>query len=141
MVVLTMAFGVTMHLWQFSIIDEMYVADDIAAHIQAMTETQKTVHAWMTGTLDVAYPFAYGAFFIGIAMRYFGRFGIFLAMPSLLCIPVDLIEGLAQIMLLTGHEDWMNVKILVTPIKLFLYIPGAFITLIGLGLALKKRFY
>jgi hypothetical protein len=93
----------------------------------------------MTGTLDVAYPFAYGAFFIGIALRYFGRFGIYLALPSLLCIPADLTEGLAQVMILTGHEGWMTLKIIATPIKLALYITGLLITLVGLCLALKSR--
>lgn len=137
--ILTLGFGVIMYIWQFGIIDEMYIAEDIGAHLQTMTEQQRTVHAWMTGTLDVAYPFAYGAFFIGIALRYFGRFGIYLALPSLLCIPADLTEGLAQVMILTGHEGWMTLKTIATPIKLVLYITGLLITLVGLCLALKSR--
>jgi hypothetical protein len=138
--ILTLGFGVVTHLWQFAIIDEMYVAEEIRDHIEAMTKEQRHVHAWMTGTLDVAYPFAYGAFFIGIALRYFGRFGLFLALPSLLCIPADLIEGLAQIMLLTGHEGWMAVKLIATPIKLLLFGTGLVVSLFGLGLALRHRF-
>ncbi len=138
--ILTLSFGLVMFIWQFGIIDEMYIAEDIREHIEGMTKQQRTVHAWMTGTLDVAYPFAYGAFFIGIALRYFGRFGIYLAIPSLLCIPADLTEGLAQIMLLTGHEGWMTVKLIATPIKLALFITGLLITLAGLALALKAHF-
>ena len=137
--VLTACFGLVMHIWQFGIIDEMFVADDIRAHILAMSQTQRTVHAWMTGSLDVAYPFAYGGFFIGIAIRYFGKYGIYLVVPSLLCIIADLSEGVAQIMLLTGHEAWMGVKLIATPIKLSLFIMGALIALAGLVLALKQK--
>jgi len=129
-----------MLVWQFGIIDEMYVAEDIRMHIKEMTETQRTVHAWMTGTLDVAYPFVYGAFFAGVALRFFGRFGMYLALPSLLCIPADLTEGLAQVMLLTGQEEWMAVKTTATPIKLVLYISGLLITMVGLGVGLKARY-
>ena len=136
---MTACFGFVMHIWQFSIIDEMFVADDIRAHISAMSQTQRTVHAWMTGTLDVAYPFAYGGFFIGVAMRYFGKYGIYLAVPSLLCIIADLSEGVAQIMLLTGHEAWMSVKLIATPIKFSLFITGALIALAGLFLSLKQQ--
>lgn len=31
-------------------------------------------------------------------------------MPA--CIPADLTEGLAQVMILTGHEGWMTVKLI-----------------------------
>ena len=137
--VLTACFGFVMHIRQFGIIDEVFVEDDIRVHISAMSQTQRTVHAWMTGTLDVAYPFAYGGFFIGIAIRYFSKYGIYLAVPSLLCIIADLSEGVAQIMLLMGHEASMGVKLIATPIKFSLFITGALIALTGLALALKQK--
>ena len=136
--VLTAAFGVVMYVGQFVIIDEMYIAEDIRAHIEAMTPRQRIIHAWMTGTLDVAYPLAYGAFFIGIAIKYFRRFGLWLALPSILVIPTDLIEGFAQIMLLTGHDSFMGLKLIATPAKLVFFLLGLCITIVGLLLAAKR---
>ena len=136
-IALTLCFGVVMYFGQFGIIDEMYVAKYIQAHIDAMSPYQRSVHAWMTGTIDVAYPFAYGAFFIGVAVKYFGRFGLWLALPSFLVIPVDLTEGFAQIMLLTGHENFMGLKQIATQTKIVLYLSGLCITTLGLLLALK----
>lgn len=129
---LTLAFGVVMKIWNFGIIDEMYHAEQIRAHIEAMSPKQRIVHAWMTGTLDVAYPFAYGALFIGVAVKVFGRYGLWLALPSIGVIPADLIEGFSQIMLLTGHENFMAVKLIATPIKLVLWLSGLFIAIAGL---------
>jgi len=136
---LTLCFGIVMYVGGFGIIDEMYNVRDIEDHIKAMEPAQRSAHAWLTGTVDVIYPFAYGAFFIGIAIRYFGRFGPLLALPSLLVIPADLTEGYAQVMLLTGHEQFMDLKVMATPIKLVLFLTGLAITLVGLGLALKGR--
>lgn len=138
-IVLTIIFGIVMHVGQFGIIDEMFVAEDIRAHIDAMTPRQRTIHAWLTGTVDVIYPFAYGAFFIGVALKYFGRFGIWLALPSFLVIPCDLTEGFAQVMLLTGHDAYMDLKLIATPAKLILYIMGLLITAAGLLLGGKRR--
>ncbi len=135
---LTVAFVVVMQVWQFGLIDEMYNAADIKAHIAAMSPTQRTVHAWTTGTLDVAYPLCYGAFFIGVALKSFGRFGFVLALPSLLVIPVDLTEGFSQIMLLGGHNEYMGLKIIATPLKLGLFGLGLVIALIGLALMFFK---
>lgn len=137
-VILTAAFGVVMYIGQFGIIDEMYIAEDIRAHIDAMTPRQRIIHAWMTGTLDVAYPLAYGAFFIGIAIKYFRRFGLWLALPSILVIPTDLIEGFAQIMLLTGQESFMGLKVMATPAKLIFFLLGLCITIMGLCVAAKR---
>ena len=139
-VALTAAFGLVMYFGQFGIIDEMYIAEDIRAHIDAMTPRQRMMHAWMTGTLDIAYPLAYGAFFMGMAMKYFERFGRWLALPSFLVIPADLIEGFAQIMLLTGHESFMGLKLIATPAKLTLFLLGLCITIFALFLA-GRRFY
>jgi len=138
-VILTIIFGIVMHFGQFVIIDEMFAAKDITAHIDAMSFHQRMVHAWLTGTIDVLYPFAYGAFFIGIAVKEFGRFGFWLALPSILVIPADLVEGLAQVMLLTGQDAFMGLKLIATPIKLVLYIFGLCVTILGLIFAFSKR--
>lgn len=138
--ILTIIFGIVMHFGQFGIIDEMFVAEKINAHIDAMSPHQRLIHAWLTGTIDVLYPFAYGAFFIGIAVKHFGRFGFWLALPSVLVIPADLAEGVAQVMLLTGQDGFMSLKLIATPIKLVLYIFGLCVTVLGLIFAFIGRY-
>lgn len=138
-IILTLLFGVVMHVWDFGIIDEMYDAEKISAHISAMTETQRSVHAWMTATLDVAYPFAYSAFFIGVAIKAFGKHGKWLVLPAVLVIPADLLEGLSQVFLMNGHENFMTLKIIATPVKLVLYVIGLLITCVGLALLFIQR--
>lgn len=129
---LTAVFGIVMYVWGFEIIDEMYVADEILAHIAEMTALQKSVHIWLTATVDVIYPFTYGAFFIGIALKAFRRAGVWFALPSILVIPVDLFEGFAQVMLLNGNDVWIGAKTVATPTKLALFFSGVLITLAGL---------
>ena len=128
---ITISFGVVMQIWDFILIDEMYNADQISGHIAAMSEKQKLVHIWTTATLDVLYPLVFGSLFAGVALKAFSKNGFLLALPSLLCIPVDLIEGFSQVMLLSGHADYMGLKISMTPIKLALFIPGFLIAIVG----------
>lgn len=135
---MTIAFGVVMAVYDFSVIDEMSVAAEIREHIAAMTVQQRNIHAWMTGTLDVAYPLAYSTFFMGVALRFFKGFRYWLALPSLIVVPFDLTEGFAQIMLLTGSEGFMDLKVVATQGKLALFIAGLCITLCGLLLGLKR---
>lgn len=138
---LTIVFGVVMHVWEFHIIDEMFNAVQITDHIAAMSTEQRQVHTWLTGTIDFVYPFTYSAFFIGVAVRSFGLNGILLSIPSVLVVPADLLEGGAQIMLLTGHEGFMPLKLVMTPTKLILFALGVFITLVGLLNLLRNRFF
>lgn len=136
---LTLTFAVIMQIWQFELIDEMSDPEQIRAHVAGFSDTQKLVHAWMTATIDVAYPFAYGSLFIGMALRFFGRFGFWLALPSVLVIPVDLAEGYVQVMFMLGNDSLLHLKSVLTPLKLALFIPGAIIALIGAGIAFKQR--
>ncbi len=136
--VLTALFGVVMAVWDFAIIDEMYRPDAIRDHVAAMSAEQRRVHAWMTGTLDVAYPFAYGALLGGMALRAFPT-KKWLLLPILLCIPADLVEGLSQIMILTGHENWIAVKAIATPVKLVAYATAILIALAGLLTLLWRK--
>lgn len=129
---LTLIFGIVMQVWDFEVIDEMYVAEEILAHIHAMTHERRMVHFWLTATVDVLYPFVYGGFFIGVALKGFARAGFFLAIPSMLVIPVDLIEGFAQVMLLLGNDGYIHMKVIATPAKLALFFTGLTITAIGL---------
>lgn len=137
--VLTVGFLAVMWGWSFQVIDELFLKQQILDSVAALSPSQKRVHIVTTATLDVAYPFAYGFFQAGMAYRYLGRIGAFIAPLSLLCIPVDLIEGFAQIMILDGQTQFVDTKVMVTPIKMLLYVPGLVAALIALGIALANR--
>lgn len=132
----TIGFGIVMAAWEFEIIDEMSDPELIRAHVEAMTQTQRTVHAWMTATLDVAYPLTYGALFTGLTLRAFRP--IF-ALPAIAVIPTDLVEGVAQVLFLLGNDSLLWIKSFVTPLKLTLFFAALLIALIALGVDFKKR--
>lgn len=134
-----LGFGLVTHFWQFGIIDEIYQPEQVLIHIANMSPTQRIVHAWMTATLDVAYPLAYGSFFIGMALRFFGPFGPWLAAPSLVLILTDLTEGVVQICLLMGDESLVWIKAIVTPLKLGLFVFGLIIAALGLLIAIYRK--
>lgn len=136
---LSIAFLIVMWAWDFLVIDEFFKRQDILAGVADLSATQKHVHVIVTATLDVAYPFAYGIFQAGMAYRFLGRWGRLIAPLSLICIPVDLAEGFAQIMILSGHLQFVETKILVTPIKLLLYVPGLCAALVALVIAASRR--
>lgn len=68
-----------------------------------------------------------------MAWRYLGTLGKWVAPLSLICIPVDLIEGFSQLMLLTGSLEYLELKTIVTQIKLALYLPGLAFALVALA--------
>ena len=99
--------------------------------IAAFTADQRIAHAWITATLDVAYPLAYGLLFAGCTLRFFPNAGKYLALPPLLVIPIDLFEGLIQILALLEISDWLALKAVVTPLKLILLASGLITTVAG----------
>ncbi|MEM7729419.1 MAG: hypothetical protein AAF311_09100 [Pseudomonadota bacterium] len=135
--VLTAVFGIVMSVWEFAIIDEMVRPDAVAAHVEAMTDAQRRAHQWLTGTVDLLYPFAYATFFTGVFQRFLsGTPRLILTAMAIAIVPFDLLEGLAQIMILGGKPAWLAVKAVATPVKLALYAPAllmATITLIFAG--------
>ena len=137
--IITLSFTVVMQVWGFMLIDEMFNVEQISEHIAALSDKQKQVHIWTTATLDVLYPLAYGSLFAGIALKAFGRAGIYLALPSLLCIPVDLSEGYTQVMLLSGNDGFMGLKTIVTPIKFVLFFTGVVIAVVGVFRLYRAR--
>ena len=137
---LNLVFLAVMQGYGFVIIDEMWQPATVAAHVEAMSDTQRRAHAWLTGTADVAYPFAYAALLGGLAVRAFPDHE-WLAFPILLCVPVDLIEALSQVMILTGADmdPWLAVKSIATPIKLVLFVAGVLIGLAALFVLWRRR--
>lgn len=138
---LTVAFGLWIKVYDLHIIDEIADPDQIRAVVAAMSETQRKAHWWMTLVLDYAYPLAYGGFFAGLAVRFLGRWGVWLALPALICIPADIIENTAQLFILSGEEAWLAVKAIATPIKLLSFVLSGLIALLALGVAAKRRFF
>ncbi len=111
----------TLH-WQLTLLDGITSPAEARSVLEGLTPHQRMVHAWITATLDVAYPFAYGGLFAGSVLRVFTRHGRYLALPALLVIPIDLVEGAVQILALTGTADWLALKAVVTPAKMLLFV-------------------
>lgn len=133
----TIAFGLIMQHWDFTVIDEMSDPDHIRAHIAAMSDLQRQVHAWTTATLDVAYPLTYGPLFAGMALL---RFRPVYTVPAIAVIPTDLAEGAVQVMALLGDDQLIGWKAMLTPLKLGLFLIAIIIALAALGLILKDKF-
>ena len=138
---LTLGFGVWIQAYDLHIIDEISDPDQIRAVVAAMTPEQRSEHWWMTLVLDYFYRLADGGFFAGMALRFFGKAGPLLALPSLICIPADIIENTVQLFILSGDESLIWLKAIMTPLKLATFIPAALIALIGIGIALYRRFF
>ena len=125
---ITAGFPAVRNIWGIIFIDGISSPDEVWVVIAQMTAEQKLVHAWATATLDVAYPLAYGFFFAGTALRFFPKYGLYLAALLLIAIPVDLIEGVVQILALTNTADFVGAKAILTPVKSILFIAGFLIS-------------
>lgn len=136
---LTIAFGIVIDIYNLHIIDEIADPDKVRAVIASMTPEQRSAHFYMTLILDMPYPLAYGVFFAGLALRFFGKAGVWLALPAFICIPADLVENTVQMVVLAGHENWLWLKVFMTPLKLATFIPASLIAIAALAIALKRR--
>lgn len=130
-VVCTVAFQVIVERYDLVLLDAISDPEQARAALASMSESQRTVHAWVTGTLDVLYPLVYGALFIGSAYLFFPGTGRWLAIPIMVLVLVDLIEGVVQILALTGLVDWLDLKAVLTATKLWLFYFGFLVTLLG----------
>lgn len=127
----TIAFKFVAARFDLVLIDKIIDPDQTRAAISTMSDSQRTVHTWVTGTLDVLYPLVYGAFFIGTAYRFIPKIGTWLAAPIFILVPVDLAEGMVQILGLTGVVDWLNAKFFLTSLKNVLFGYGLLLTASG----------
>lgn len=136
---LTIAFGIVIRIYDLHIIDEIADPDAVRAVIASMTPEQRSAHFYMTLILDMPYPLAYGAFYAGLALRFFGKAGAWLALPAFVCIPADLVENTVQLVVLAGHEKWLWLKAFMTPLKLVTFIAASLVAIAALLVALKRR--
>ncbi|NKB33801.1 MAG: hypothetical protein GKR91_11950 [Pseudomonadales bacterium] len=130
-VALTLSFQFIAQRYGLVLLDGLYDPAEVRAAIANMTAQQRSVHVWVTSTLDVAYPIAYGIFFVGTAYKFFPTCGKYLALPALFCVPIDLVEGVIQVLALTTSIDWIQAKAILTPAKFALVLSALFITLYG----------
>lgn len=138
-VVLTALFPVVAGHFGLTLLDAVADPTEARALIEGLTSEQRQAHAWITGTLDVAYPLAYGALFLGAMLRFFPRRGPLLAIPVLIGVPADLLEGLVQILALTGQADWLAAKAVLTPVKGGAFVYGAVMALLGVALSFREQ--
>ncbi len=130
-VLITITFPAAASFWGITFIDAISDPAQVRQAITGMTPDQRVVHAWITATLDVAYPLAYGALFVGSAYRFYTRFGRYIAMTLLMVVPADLLEGVVQILALTDSMDLVDTKAVLTPLKTVLFLLGLVATLSG----------
>ncbi|NKB98690.1 MAG: hypothetical protein GKR90_09400 [Pseudomonadales bacterium] len=114
-----------------TLLDSIADPDQTRDVLVGMSEAQRAMHAWLTGTLDVAYPAAYGALFIGSAIKFYPSFGRYLAWTVFILVPVDLIEGIVQILALTDLADLLSTKAVLTSLKQILFIFALLFTVVG----------
>ncbi len=112
------------------ILDSVATVEDTRRLLSGMSAAQKDSHFMMTLLLDMIFPFAYGGLFAGLALRLNGKIGYWLAIPAFLVIPIDLAENTIQLLALSGHDDWLALKAILTPIK-FVLFPLAGILALG----------
>ena len=132
--VLTALFPVVAGQFGLTLLDAVADPTEARALVAGLAEEQRQAHAWITATLDVAYPLAYGALFLGATVRFFPRQGVLLAIPILIGVPADFLEGLVQILALTGQVDWLAAKAVLTPVKGGAFVYGAVMALLGVAL-------
>ena len=130
-ILITLSFPLVSRLWDLTLIDAISSPNLVREVMAGMTVGQKVAHAWVTATLDVAYPIVYGGLFAGVALRFFPVNGRYLSIPALLVIPVDLAEGIVQVLALTETIDWLMLKAFLTPLKMILFLTAFAISLTG----------
>jgi hypothetical protein len=137
-VLITASFLVVAPMWDLRLLDSISDPDEVRTVLAGMSDTQKSAHAWITATLDVAYPLIYGTFFGAVALHFFPRHQ-WMALPALLVIPVDLLEGIVQVSALLGMADWVDAKAVLTPLKMWLFYAALAVSVAGWALWIYRR--
>ena len=130
-ILMTFAFQYLGAVWSLAFLDGMSDPGTVRQAIADMSAEQRVAHAWITGTLDVAYPLTYAALFAGSVYCFFPAWGARVAPVFGALIVIDLVEGLVQILALTTAVDWIGAKALLTPVKTWLFLGGALLTVAG----------
>lgn len=121
------------------LLDSLGSASESQQLLASMSDVQKTAHFKITLWLDMLFPLAYGGFFVGLTLKYFEQAGIWLVIPAVLVIPIDICENLIQLLALTGTEDLLHIKAMLTPIKFMLFNVSATIATLSLAIGIWRR--
>ena len=106
-------------------LDQEYLDQRVFFTLENMSALQASIHLWVTMTLDVVFPLAYGFLFFGILLNNLEGKWKFLAVLPLILIAADLTEGIFQIQLLKAQTTEMMIvsyKNKITLIKYFLFL-------------------
>ena len=121
------------------LLDNLGSATDSQQLLASMSYAQKIAHFRITLWLDMIFPLAYGGLFVGLTLKNFKQVGMWLAIPAFLVIPTDICENLIQLLALTGTEDLLHIKAILTPIKFMLFYVSGSIAAISLSLGIWRR--
>lgn len=127
--------------WGLVLLDGISDPDAARTLLSELTPEQNQGHLWFTTTLDVILPFAAAGLFASAALNSFGKYALYLAILPLVAIPLDLTEGVIQVLVLTDTADMLAIKVYTTPVKEMLYNIGFLLALAGLAkwLLLKTK--
>lgn len=122
----------TTFYWGLVLLDGISDPEAARTLLSEMTTAQIQGHLWFTTTLDVVYPIAAAGLFASATLKSFGKYGPYLAVVPLIALPLDLMEGLIQVLALNGTTDWLALKAYTTPAKGLGYASGLLLSLAGL---------
>ena len=121
-------------------LDTLMTGEESRTVIAAMSSGQRWTHFWVTLLLDTLYPIAYGAFFVGMALRFFGKLRYLAAVPAFAGAIVDLAENVVQALALSGAVDLLDAKDWLTPLKFGLFAVAGVIAVIGFLIGVAHMF-
>ena len=111
--------------FEINYLDQEYLDQRVLFILENMSAFQASIHLWVTMTLDVIFPLAYGFLFFGVLLNNLEGHWRFLAILPLILVAADFTEGVFQIQLLKAEKIEMMVvtyKNKTTLIKYFLFL-------------------
>ncbi|MGH1373119.1 MAG: hypothetical protein ACRBBW_13845 [Cellvibrionaceae bacterium] len=118
--------------WQLELLDGIWDPAEARSLIEQLSSAQVIGHLWFTTTIDVILPLAVVATLTGVTLKAFTRYGKYLAIPALAALPLDLSEGVIQVLVLTNTADLLNIKAYTSPLKIGGYLFGLAMLLLAL---------
>jgi hypothetical protein len=118
--------------WGLVLLDGISDASAARTLLGNMTPEQIRGHIWFTTTIDLILPIAAAGLFASATLHSFVKYGRYLAIVPVLALPLDLTEGVIQVLALTGSADLLALKAYTTPVKSTCYAIGLMLSLAGL---------
>jgi hypothetical protein len=125
--------------WGLELLDGISDPNAARTLLGRLSPEQNLGHIWFTATLDVILPFAAAGLFASLTLNAFGKYALYLAVIPLIAIPIDLSEGVIQVLALTETADLLAIKAYTTPVKEMIYHLGFLLALVGLAKMLLLR--